>query len=198
VISKSIQAHVTALLFAILLLSPAIGYAGSSDVPALAAGDLATIGIDNFGRVNLTYYRGAEPDDQDYASLAALGIKTVVDLRSDDIDPNEKLLVEHAGMTYASIPMTTHAPPTSAMIERFLHIVTDSANQPVYVHCVGGRHRTGVMTAVYRMTQDAWTAEQAFNEMKRYKFGADFLHPEFKQFVYGYHSDRALVANAGE
>jgi len=39
------------------------------------------------------------------------------------------------------------------------------------------------MTAVYRMTQDGWTPEQAFKEMKLYKFGADFLHPEFKRFV---------------
>ena len=29
-------------------------------------------------------------------------------------------------------------------------------------------------------------ADQAFKEMKQYKFGADFLHPEFKKFVYGY------------
>ena len=52
------------------------------------------------------------------------------------------------------------------------------------MHCVGGRHRTGVMTAVYRMTQEGWTAERAFKEMKQYKFGADYLHSEFKKFVY--------------
>ena len=43
------------------------------------------------------------------------------------------------------------------------------------------------------MTEDGWNADQAFKEMKRYKFGADFLHSEFKQFVYGYHP---LVARA--
>ncbi len=42
------------------------------------------------------------------------------------------------------------------------------------------------MTAVYRMTQDGWSADQAFKEMKQYKYGADFLHPEFKKFVYAY------------
>jgi hypothetical protein len=40
------------------------------------------------------------------------------------------------------------------------------------------------MTAVYRMTDDGWTADQAFAEMKKYQFGMDFLHPEFKKFVY--------------
>ena len=65
----------------------------------------------------------------------------------------------------------------------------------MFVHCVGGKHRTGVMTAVYRMTQHAWTADQAFKEMKQFKFGADFLHPEFKKFVYGYR--RAGAAGSG-
>jgi protein tyrosine/serine phosphatase len=82
--------------------------------------------------------------------------------------------------------MTTHQPPTAGQLAEFLKIVNGPANQPVYVHCVGGRHRTGVMTAAYRMTEAGWTANQAFKEMKQYNFGADFLHAEFKEFVYGY------------
>jgi protein tyrosine/serine phosphatase len=152
--------------------------------------------IDNFGHVDATLYRGAQPAGQDYAELKALGIKTIINLTSDDASPDERAMTERAGMAYVEIPMTTHTNPTAAQLAQFLRIVNDPASQPVYVHCVGGRHRTGVMTAAYRMTHDGWTAEQAFNEMKQYKFGADFLHPEFKQFVYGYHPDttRAAVA----
>jgi protein tyrosine/serine phosphatase len=72
--------------------------------------------------------------------------------------------------------------------------VNDAAKQPVYVHCVGGRHRTGVMTAVYRMVHDGWSADRAFKEMKQFKFGADFLHREFKNFVYSYGKTIALAA----
>ena len=43
-------------------------------------------------------------------------------------------------------------------------------NQPVYVHCKGGRHRTGGMTAIYRIAHDGWTADQAFKEMQEYDF----------------------------
>jgi hypothetical protein len=50
------------------------------------------------------------------------------------------------------------------------------------------------MTAVYRMESDGWTAARAFREMKDYKFGADFLHPEFKQFVFGYKPHFELAA----
>jgi hypothetical protein len=54
------------------------------------------------------------------------------------------------------------------------------------------------MTAVYRMTQDGWTADQAFKEMKEYDFGPAFLHPEFKRFVYEYEATRSAAgAEAG-
>ena len=39
------------------------------------------IRIDNFGEVNANYFRGAQPQGRDYADLAALGVKTVIDLR---------------------------------------------------------------------------------------------------------------------
>jgi tyrosine-protein phosphatase SIW14 len=146
----------------------------------------ASIGIDNFGRISATYYRGAQPGERDFADLAAMGIKTVINLTRDDAMADEPDMVEDAGMKYVAIPMTTRVAPTPEQLTHFLSIVNDPANQPVYVHCVGGKHRTGVMTAVYRMTQEAWTADQAFEEMKRFKFGADFLHPEFKKFVYTY------------
>jgi protein tyrosine/serine phosphatase len=120
----------------------------------------------------------------------------VIDLTSDDARVDERTLVERAGMRYVQIPMTTHISPTAEQLAKFLGIVNDAASQPVYVHCVGGRHRTGVMTAVYRMVNDGWSADQAFAEMKRFKFGADFLHSEFKRFVYDYAAARAAHAPA--
>jgi len=153
---------------------------------ATAAQAVSKIRIDNFGQIDSTYYRGAQPQGQDYADLAALGIKTVINLTSDDSQANEQAMTEKAGMKYVAIPMTTRVVPTSAQLGEFLSIVNDPASQPVYVHCVGGKHRTGVMTAAYRITHDNWSPDQAFKEMKQFKFGADFLHPEFKNFVYGY------------
>jgi tyrosine-protein phosphatase SIW14 len=148
-------------------------------------GALDNIRIANFGRVNDTYYRGAQPGGRDYSDLAALGVKTIIDLQ-DYGDAAEPAAVQAAGMRYVRIGMSTRVNPTPQQLEQFLQIVNDPASQPVYVHCAGGRHRTGVMTAVYRMTRDNWTGDQAFKEMKKYDFGADFLHPEFKRFVYAY------------
>jgi protein tyrosine/serine phosphatase len=153
--------------------------AGSSTTVAVPA-----VHIDNFGQINARYYRGGQPEARDYAELAALGVKTIVNLTSDDAQAEEPAQAKQNGLQYFQIPMTTRQPPTAPQLAEFLAIVDDPANQPVYVHCVGGRHRTGVMTAVYRMTNDGWTSDQAFAEMKKFQFGMDFLHPEFKKFVY--------------
>lgn len=174
-----------AVLVAGLLTSP-LAARTTSSARATETVDHSRIRIDNFGRVNVNYYRGAQPKGRDYRDLGTLGIKTVINLASADADPTEKVMVEQAGLSYIQIPMTTHTPPTAVQLAEFLKVVDDPAQQPVYVHCVGGRHRTGVMTALYRMTGQHWTADQAFAEMKTYKYGADFLHPEFKQFVYAY------------
>jgi len=136
--------------------------------------------------INANYFRGAQPKGHDYADLSALGVKTVIDLTDDDGQASEPAMVKSAGMKSFKIPMSTHVPPTKAQLAQFLSIVNDPANQPVYVHCVGGKHRTGVMTAAYRMINEGWNAAQAFSEMKSFKFGADFMHPEFKQFVYNF------------
>jgi len=187
----------TAALVLALSLSPGIAQYATA-APRATAAAATSIHIDNFGQISPAYYRGAQPQGRDYADLAALGVKALINLTSDDASPDEKAMAEKAGLAYFQIPMTTHAVPTLAQLTQFMKIVNDPANQPVYVHCVGGRHRTGVMTAAYRMAHDSWTADRAFKEMKQYKFGADFLHAEFKQFVYGYrpetlHADAAAA-----
>lgn len=169
----------------------AVTAVSTRSTPAIA---LSSVRISNFGRINDNYYRGAQPQGSDYRDLSALGVKTVINLTNSDGQANERAMVEQAGMNYVQIPMTTHVPPTQEQIKQFLSLVTDSASEPVYVHCVGGKHRTGVMTAVYRMTLNGWSADQAFKEMKQYKFGWEALHPEFKKFVYSYQPDHALTA----
>jgi tyrosine-protein phosphatase SIW14 len=190
------RTYTAALLLIGVLTAPSAVQAKPAPAANDSAADLSAIRIDNFGRINANYYRGAQPAGRDYEALAALGIRTVVDLTSDDTDAAEPASARRAGLAYFQLRMTTHEPPSSTTIDQFLKIVNDPANQPVYVHCVGGRHRTGVMTAVYRMTQEGWSADQAFQEMKRFKFGADFLHPEFKTFVYSYHPEAASAPPA--
>ena len=151
---------------------------------------LANILIDNFGQIDKTYYRGAQPEPSDFTDLAALGVKTVIDLTSYDSEVWEEAMVADTGMKFYRIPMTTIDRPSDKVVTKFLNLVNDPANQPVFVHCRGGRHRTGAMTAVYRMTHDGWDADQAYAEMKQYRFEQGFPpHPELKEFVYDYYDE---------
>jgi protein tyrosine/serine phosphatase len=161
---------------------------------ALLAGILAqgasrgsSVRISNFGRVDDRYYRGAQPSGHDYKDLSSMGIKTVIDLQSDG-PSDEAGQVKNAGMRFYRIPMSDHSRPSDGAVRQFLQLVNDPANQPVFVHCHGGRHRTGAMTAVYRMTHYGWNASQAYGEMQQYDFNHGFGHGALKDFVFSYYS----------
>ncbi len=141
--------------------------------------------IKNFGQMDERLYRGGQPKGQDYNDLAVLGIKTVIDLR-DDAEPSEKLAVEALGMHYINIPMSSKEYPKSVQVDQFLKLMNDTESGKVFVHCAGGRHRTGVMGAVYRFNHDHWNYDQVYAEMKAYDFYTRWGHGPMKQFVEDY------------
>jgi protein tyrosine/serine phosphatase len=145
-------------------------------------------GIRNFGKVNDNYYRGSQPTQAQIAALKAMGVKTIIDLRGDFIAGEHKWATDQ-GMNYFNLPLRPNRPATKEQTEYFLRLVNDPANAPVYVHCKGGKHRTGAMTAVYRITHDNWTAEQAFEEMKKYDFNDSIFGgpPAQKKFVFDFY-----------
>jgi protein tyrosine/serine phosphatase len=155
--------------------------------------------IKNFGQMDDRFYRGAQPKEEDYKQLAAIGIKTIIDLR-DDPTEYEKREAEAAGMRYVNIPMSDKDYPPTTAIDQFLKLVDDSTTGKFYVHCAGGRHRTGVMGAVYRFNNYNWNYDQAYAEMKKYDFYTRWGHGEMKKFVQdyaaSYHSRNATAAAA--
>ena len=103
-----------------------------------------------------------------------------------------------AGLQYFNIAMKPSKAATGEQTDYFLSLVKDPANWPVYVHCKGGRHRTGALTAVYRITHDGWTAEQAFEEMEKYDFNDGFFGGPSaqKKFVFNFY-ERHVNPNGG-
>jgi tyrosine-protein phosphatase SIW14 len=156
--------------------------------------DFPNIKIDNFGQMNEHYYRGAQPNPDDYASLAALGVKTVVDLRDDPTD-YEKSGAEAAGMKYVNIPMSGWQSPRDEDINAFLKLANDPASGTIFVHCKAGIHRTGIVAAIYRFTSDGWDYDKAYTEMTNYNCSAGLFHGALKTYVKQY-SDK-LKAKKG-
>ena len=147
--------------------------------------DASAVTIKNFGQMDDRFFRGGQPKEGDYQQLAALGIKTVIDLQDSPTD-YEKRDVEALGMKYVNIPMSDSRYPESAKIDEFLKLVDDPATGKFYVHCAGGRHRTGVMGAVYRFNLYNWNYDQVYAEMKKYDFYTRFGHGDMKKFVQDY------------
>ena len=168
---------------------------------AFSQDNKTNVTIKNFGQMDDRFYRGGQPKEDEYNELAALGIGTVIDLR-DDPTSYEKQSVEAAGMKYVNIPMSDKQYPETAKIEQFLKLVDDPGTGKFYVHCAGGRHRTGVMGAVYRFNHYNWTYDQVYAEMKKFDFYTRFGHGDLKKFVQDYavsfQSKQAAIATVSQ
>lgn len=144
--------------------------------PAAWATPMVENGLSNLFKVNDHLYRGAQPTAEGMKALKKMGIKTVVNLRAfhDDKD-----LLKGTGLAYERIEFNTwHAERED--IVRFLKIVTDTNNMPVFVHCQHGADRTGTMCAIYRLTVDGWSKEEAIREMTQGGYG---FHPVWENLV---------------
>jgi protein tyrosine/serine phosphatase len=175
-----------------LALTAAVGLARGKkdDIKKTESEPNSEVQIKNFGRVNDCYYRGGQPEPEEYAELAKLGVKTIIDLRDDPTSYAAERASE-AGLRYISFPMSDHKYPEKDAADKFLSIVTNDSNWPVYVHCAGGRHRTGAMTAVYRMTIDGWDVKRAYSEMKDYDFYTRWGHGSIKDYVFDFAKNQA-------
>ena len=177
-----------ALTAAFVMTSAIAGFADSDRKNRKSVAEpvsLETCDVENFGKVNDHYYRGAQPEEGQYEQLKALGVKTVIDLRDDPKD-YAKSKAESVGLRYINLPMSDKKYPEEESVNKFLQFANDATNWPIYVHCAGGRHRTGAMTAVYRMTVDGWQIEKAYDEMKDYDFYTRWGHKAMKTFVFDY------------
>ena len=122
-------------------------------------------GVENFHMVSENVYRGAQPTVEGFQTLAKMGINTIVDLRHEASQAHaEQRIVEALGMRFLSVPMTMHA-PTDQQVSQVLSVLTSGAEK-VFVHCQGGRDRTGTVIACYRIKHDGWDCEKALTEAK--------------------------------
>src|SRR6266571_4088165 len=121
----NMKSRKSSLLRFIAILSVMVGATAPSFAQNQNGNSNATQ-IKNFGRMDERFYRGAQPKESDYRDLAALGIKTVIDLRQDGVS-YEKKAVEASGMRYISIPMSDSEYPKPETIDTFLKTVNNPA-----------------------------------------------------------------------
>ena len=113
--------------------------------------------INHFLDLGHGFYSGAMPSGPEaFAELAALGIKTVVNV--DSARPAVDL-AKAAGMEYVHIPIGYDRVPTEAALA-FERVIQDSA-RPIYFHCHHGKHRGPAAAAIALRAASGCSAEQA-------------------------------------
>ena len=170
-IGNNIKSLICILLLGLLILmtSTIAETAEDPDVkprPDHWARPLEFDGLPNFYKVTDSLYRGAQPTAEGMRQLKKLGIKTVVNLRSLHSDKDE---IGDIDLAYEHIRMIWH--PNEEEVVHFLKIVSDKNRTPVFVHCMHGADRTGVMCGIYRVAICNWTKQEAIAEMTKGGFG---------------------------
>jgi hypothetical protein len=99
-------------------------------------------------------------------------IKTVLSLRRIDHEKeaDELQVVTTQGARFRRIVIPYRVPDAErlARIEEAVSVLADSENQPIFVHCWAGMHRTGAVVAVYRVGHCGWSEQAARAELQQW------------------------------
>ena len=132
-------------------------------------------------------------------------IKTVVNLQHEQPDPllpehwmgkgyvHESELCHQLGVKYVLLTPDIFPPGNTVdkeppVVEEWLSLLKDE-NYPILLHCKAGLHRTGRLTAIYRMERHRWSPGEALRELRAngYGFVAASERDEFVvQFIQNY------------
>ncbi len=138
-------------------------------VPGVELGNLHLMGTD--------IYRSAQPEEDQWTAVEALGIRTVLNLRSqhEDQAAGRKLDLLHVPMKAGRI--------RDEEVAAALRIVRD-AERPLLIHCRHGSDRTGCICALARILFEGWSREDAITEMMDGGYGFHFFwFPNIPDYV---------------
>jgi protein tyrosine/serine phosphatase len=140
--------------------------ASAAQTPITAASLQVQAHAANVSMVAPNFIRGGQPDWQALQELKASGVQVDVSLDNEhELVAQERMNAAAAGLKFINIPLNPLHKPSDYDILRFLEIAERKDQEPVYVHCVHGRDRTGAMVAIYREVHDHWSPDAAYQEM---------------------------------
>lgn len=142
--------------------------------------------IPNFHQINERLYRGGQPHEGGIRKLSTLGVNTIINLRDDDERASDEgREAQAAGLRYFNVPFGRLGRPTDEQMEHVLALINAPENGVVFVHCAKGQDRTGTVVAIYRITHDRWTGEQAKDEAEHH--GMKFWQRGMKDYIQDYY-----------
>lgn len=110
-------------------------------------------------------YWGSVPNEHALVRLKRAGIKAVVNVRTNS-EKGRAVDARKMGINFYHIQSGIVLTPEAPELKRYLKILADPKNRPVYVCCNIGIDRTSYFVAAYRVAIEHWTVRQAAEEMK--------------------------------
>jgi protein-tyrosine phosphatase len=132
-----------------------------------------------FTQIDEHVFGGSKPTkDADFEYLRSRGIKCILEAKFlPGLTVRERKTATRYGMRFVSVPMNASPfPPMQRHVDEALRIMR--TQQPVYIHCVLGRDRTGLLAGLYRIYFEGFSPEAAYRLMKKDGFRDVF-------FLYG-------------
>jgi tyrosine-protein phosphatase SIW14 len=127
---------------------------------------LADVPITEFHVVSTDIYRGARPGRAGLEALARLHVRTDLNLENDmDEVAAEGKNASELGIRMVSMPMSGFWSPNDSEVTQILSILSNSANYPIYVHCLHGQDRTGLIVGLFRVFYEHTAPADAYREM---------------------------------
>src|SRR5262245_15990365 len=125
---------------------------------------------DNFGQVMGRIYRSARPTEDVYKKLLKNEVGLILCLEDgDQEDQEEKQREARArGFRWHQIPMRDDATPRDEDVAAAVGTIARFAKTGIAVHCKGGRHRTGLIIATFRVREQGKSKEDAWKEAEKF------------------------------
>ncbi len=150
-----------------------------------------TIGFQNLGVVDSgRVYRCAQPGPNLEATVEALGIRSILNLRGgsleDEFYRTEVEVADRLQLSFYDLPMSATHRPSRTEILRLLDVL-DHCEYPLLIHCKSGADRTGLATTLYRLQkrgEDPLSAEDGFSLIYGHVplFGPERLHEPIGEY----------------
>jgi protein tyrosine/serine phosphatase len=136
-------------------------------------------GVPNLHRITPMLYRSEQPSALGMQNLEKLGIRTVINLRAFNDDEEE---VRGTKLRTERTKILTWRVDDKHVIE-VMNMLKRSENGPFLIHCQHGADRTGLMSAMYRMLEQDWSAEDALAELTDGGYGYHSMWRNIKRYV---------------
>ena len=123
-------------------------------------------GITNFSKVETTVACAGATTPAALADVKKMGYNSVINLRTSaeagaELEA-EAAAAKAAGINYFHLPFN-NAAPDPAVVDSFLKVITDKANEPAFIHCASA-NRAAMMWLVKRIAVDKWDVDKATEE----------------------------------